>query len=530
MYKVLKYNNYHNNLESSFENDEIVKKLSILEIIEKYNFCLLIKIPDKFTIESKDSHILIALYDKFENLYIIDGDIFYINLFHYKNANFGLYDGYYIVPRIIISDYYNIYTINLYFDIYDILTEKNTLLFNKDYFIKYLFDYEYTKELIIYDAERLNSNIIIDSMIVKEFENINLKKIYDKYYEGYILKINSNYHLFLINCFNITVLIKNCQYLLNELKYIDNIDKKNTIISTILFYVDYVIFLSEDNRLLYLTYSETITSINNLLCNLKLLNINTSKEELVNLSSYCISISNYFKKRIEIAKNILRKDYYSIEISKSIFYYEQYFKIYEKLLNNININIEFEKDERTEHIFNILFLKINNAYFIDMLNDLIEFKKIINNNTYSFNNLIFNLDKNINNLKDYNIFIKEYEISLEEIINNNIIRINNIEKITTFEEFIGRISQIYKNINMDYFKKFINIEILEDYEKKIYNDKNNNVIKICNIYFMNSQLNKNITELLYKNNTIYENDNILVKQALNYIYIKTNYKFVDIVL
>ena len=71
------------------------------------------------------------------------------------------------------------------------------------------------------------------------------------------------------------------------------------------------------------------------------------------------------------------------------------------------------------------------------------------------NNLIFNLDEIMNNLKDYNIFIKEYENSLEEIINNNIIRINNIEKITTFEEFIGRISQIYKNINMDYFKKFI---------------------------------------------------------------------------
>ena len=529
-YKVFKYNNHYNNLESSVINDEIIKNSSILEITEKYNFCLLIKIPDKFMIDSTDSSILLALYDKYDELYRIDDNIYYIDLFHYKNANYGLYEGYYIIPRVIVSDYYNIYTINLYFDIFDILTEKNTLLFNKDCFLKHLFDYEYSKELIIYDKERLVNNVVITQDIIKEFEKTNLKCIYNEYYEQYVTKTNSNYHLFLINCFNIVILIKNCQYLLNELKYIVDVDKKNIIIEIIIFQINYIIFLSEKNRLLYLTYSETITSINNLLCNLKLLNINTSKEELVNLSAYCIQIENYFKKRIEITKNILRKDYYNIEISKSIFYYEQYFTIYNKLLNNIYINIEFEKDERVEHIFNILFLRINNKYFIDMLKDLKEFRDLINSNVYIFNNLKFNLDDIIKNLEHYNIFIEEYEKYLEEIINNNIIRINNIEKITTFEEFIGRISQIYKNINFDYYKKFINKETLEDYEKNLLIDENTNIIKICNINFINIKLNDNIEKILYRNNLICDNNNILVEQSLNYIYVKTNYVFVDILL
>ena len=526
-YKVFKYNN---NIEYNLINEDIIKNSSIFEIIEKYNFCLLIKIPDKFMIESEDSIILLAIYDESGELYKIDDNIFYIDLFNYKNANFGLYEGYYIVPRIIVSDYYNIYTINLYFDIFTILTEENTLLFNKDCFLKHLFDYEYSKELIIYDAERLVNDIVITPEIIKEFEKKNLKCIYNEYYQEYIIKINSNYHLFLINCFNIVILINKCQYLLNELKYIVDVDKKNIIIEIIIFNINYIIFLSEQNRLLYLTYSETITSINNLLCNLKLLNINTSKEELINLSSYCIPIENYFKKRIEITKNILRKDYYNVEIEKSIFYYEQYFTIYNKLLNNIYINIEFEKDERVEHIFNILFLRINNKYFIDMLKDLKEFRDLINSNTYTFNNLNFNLDDIIKNLKYYNIFIEEYENSLEEIIKHNIIRINNIEKITTFEEFIGRISQIYKNINFDYYKKFINKETLEEYEKNLLIDNKTNIIKICNINFMNIELNNNIEKLLYRNNLICENNNILVEQALNYIYVKTNYVFVDIVL
>ena len=531
MYKVFKYNNNNNNiLESNLINDEIIKNESISEIIKKYNFCLLIKIPDKFMIESTESHVLIAIYDKFEELYKIDNNIFYIDLFHYKNANFELYEGYYIVPRIIISDYYNIYTINLYFDIINILTENNTLLFNKDCFKKQLFDYEYSKELIIYDNDRLINNVIITPEIIKEFEKTNLKKIYNNYDEQYIIKINIEYHLFLINCFNITILINYCQYLLNELIYINNNDKKNTIIEIIIFYTTYIIFLSEKNRLLYLTYSETITSINNLLCNLKLLNINTSKEELVNLSAYCILIGKYFKKRIKITKNILIKNDYNIEISKSIFYYEQYFTIYNKLLNNININIEFEKDDRVEHIFNILFLKIIGIYFTDIIKDLEEFIKIINNNIYIFNNLNFNLENIIQNLKKYYIIIIEYDTSLEEIINNNIIKINNIEKITTFEEFIGRISLIYKNINFDYYKKFINKNLLEDYEKKIYLDDTINTIKICNINFLHILLNNHIKKLLYNNIVICENNNILVNTALNYIYVKTNYIFIDIVL
>jgi phosphoserine phosphatase len=56
------------------------------------------------------------------------------------------------------------------------------------------------------------------------------------------------------------------------------------------------------------------------------------------------------------------------------------------------------------------------------------------------------------------------------------------------------------------------------------------LIKICNINYKDVFLNKYIFKLLNKtknhNDDIFEN--ILVKQALNYIYIKTNYIFIDI--
>ena len=108
--------------------------------------------------------------------------------------------------------------------------------------------------------------------------------------------------------------------------------------------------------------------------------------------------------------------------------------------------------------------------------------------------------------------------------------LNNIEKITTFKELIYRISKIYKNINFEYFKKFINIETLKDCEKKLYENDNINIIKISNFNFMNTELNKSITNLLHLNNIFCKYENILVNQALNYIYVKTNYKFINIIL
>jgi hypothetical protein len=531
LYKVLKYTNNKNIcLKMNLENDDIVKKLKIDDIVNNYNFCILIRVPDKYLICSDDSKLLVGIFDDLCNLYKIDGNVYFYNLFHYKNAEFGLYRGYYIVPRIIVSDYYNIYTMNLYFDIYDILEEDNRLLFNKDCFLKKLFNYNYTKELIIYDQERLNNNVVLDSIIIQEFNKKNLEHVYDEYYKNYCIKLNAKYYLFIVNCYNIIILIKKCHYLLKELQYNEDGNIKQNIINIILTYMNYIIFLSEQNRILYLTYSETITSINNLLINITLLNILSSKEEMVNMSSYCITIGNYFKKRINMVKNILYSEKYDICVFKTIFYYEQYFKIYDKLLSNIYINIEFEKNEKVEHIFNILYLLVYNVMDFDLLNDFISLKNNLSiEKKEELNNININLDDILLNLINYNEIVNIYKINLEEVINKNILKIYNVERIITFEEFINRISHIYKNINFEYFKKLILFDLLDEKEKILYNSKEK-IIKMLNIYYDNIFLNDHMLNIF--NNATEEcgilDNNILVKQALNYIYIKTNYKFIDI--
>ena len=166
----------------------------------------------------------------------------------------------------------------------------------------------------------------------------------------------------------------------------------------------------------------------------------------------------------------------------------------------------------------------------DILNDLQILKNELSiDDLLKFNTIYFDVDDVINNLILYNSVIDTYKTSLEYIINNNILRVNNVEKITTYEEFINRISYIYKNINFEYFKKLIIVEELNEYEKFLYK-YNKDIIKIFNIGYKNVILNLHIKKLLniYKNFNIANTDNILVKQALNYIYIKTNYVFIDI--
>ena len=199
--------------------------------------------------------------------------------------------------------------------------------------------------------------------------------------------------------------------MIEELLDIDrsNINDRQDIIDRINGLIINCINLSENNRELYLTYSETITNINDLLVSIENIDIDTSNEKLVNLKSSCVYIIRYFYCRIKIVEELYLLNN---ELVSNINIYNDYYTNYNEILNNINLSLTFENDniEKVNRCIKILFLK----HFTD---------KILEKMILTYNEKV--------PLNGYN-FSKENIENLENELNGNVECIELFKMIINF--------------------------------------------------------------------------------------------------
>ena len=503
IYKNIKYTNCK-------LKKNILKLLKLDDVYLNYEISLLIKIPNEFMINSFETSLMMRIL-KNEN------EVEFIKLFNYNNGVGDFYDGYIVVPKLMLSDYYNFYTLNIYFDVFNNLDEENILLFNKDNFLLIPHNEIYTKELIKYDELRLNSDLVIGNI-----DNVDIQYTYDKLLNVYKENLNNKYIIFIDNCFNIKNYIHEINYLIEELLLInrDEIDKRENIIFIINNLIIYCIDLSDENRNLNLTYSETITKINDVFVLINNINLETSNNTLVNLSSSCITTKEYFKKRIEISINLINKNNLKNALINNILIYEEYIDFHENKLLNINNEIKFKKDIKINHVNNIMNLiiikEINEKNLMKIANIYNSMKDVIK---YDFNLInILNLENVLKN--DHNIKFKKtfkllialiklllllngYEKFVDDEIKKNVIIEDNYNEIKSYFEFIDRISFLKKFLNINIYCENVNI---------------NKKIIVENIDIKNS---KNIEKIDLTNEELL---------AMNYNYVNTNYFYLNILL
>ena len=323
-----------------------------------------------------------------------------IKLFNYTNAKYGLYQGYTIKPYIITTNYYNFNTINIFFDIYDQLTE-DTILLDKDNLILKIHNEKYTKELIIYDDKRFKTDIVLTDEIITEYYDTNVEDIYNSYLNNYNNYLNEKYATFYSNCVLIINLINKIYDLLLLAEITNDTTTINNIFVIIKELITDCITFSNDNLILNLTYSETISEIINemiMIQNISILNYKS-------LIKYCPNIRTYFTNRLNIASTKTN------QISVA-FNYKQYFDIYEKEITKQfnNIKTEITND-------------FNKVYIIKLLK------------------LYGSIDSELN------IINTKYTNLLDTFKQNYTITEININKITTIEQFMYMLDRIIFNFN-----------------------------------------------------------------------------------
>jgi len=516
-----------NNIDTIYIDEEIIgndryKKINLTDNVDKTknkildllnlgneyltsSFSLLIKIYDDYRINSFESDILIKIINE-------DTTEEIIKIFNYKNGEGELYEGYIIVPRIMIINYYNFYTINIFFDAFNRLGEKNVMLFDKDNFLLKLHTEIYSKNLIEYDAERLKTNII------PILDGININEKYEEYYNIYKTDLESNYTIFILNCENIIVGINDIKILIEELLDIDRsyINDRHDIIDMINGLIINCINLSENNRELYLTYSETITNINDLLVSIENINIDTSNEKLVNLKSSCVYIIKYFYCRIKIVEELYELNN---ELVSNINIYNNYYTNYNEILNNINLSlmIDDENIKRVNRSVKMLFFKDFTDKILEQM--ILTYNENVPLNIYNFSkdnieNLKNELNKNVECVELFKMIINFLKLcnykqkkcdELNEIINNNVVIEQDFNEINSYEVYIDRISQL-KNMSINNFNNNYN--------------ENINLVNIVN----NKQVNEDINSLYTESNIIANENELLM---LNYNYLNTEYVFID---
>ena len=516
-----------NNIDTIYIDEEIIgndryKKINLTDNVDKTknkildllnlgneyltsSFSLLIKIYDDYRINSFESDILIKIINE-------DTTEEIIKIFNYKNGEGELYEGYIIVPRIMIINYYNFYTINIFFDAFNRLGEKNVMLFDKDNFLLKLHTEIYSKNLIEYDAERLKTDVI------PNLDGININEKYEEYYNIYKTDLESNYTVFVVNCENIIVCINDIKILIEELLDIDRseINDRQNIIDMINGLIINCINLSENNRELYLTYSETITNINDLLKEIQNVDINTSNEKLVNLKSSCIYIIKYFYCRIKIVEELYELNN---ELVSNINIYNNYYTNYNEILNNINLSlmIDDENIKRVNRSVKMLFFKDFTDKILEQM--ILTYNENVPLNIYNFSkdnieNLKNELNENVECVELFKMIINFLKLcnykqkkcdELNEIINNNVVIEQDFNEINSYEVYIDRISQL-KNMSINNFNNNYN--------------ENINLVNIVN----NKQVNEDINSLYTESNIIANENELLM---LNYNYLNTEYVFID---
>lgn len=482
-------------------DDNKNKIIELLNLNQNYlssSFSLLIKINENFMIQSFETEIFIK---------IVNDDMTeeFIKLFNYKNGESGLYEGYVIKPRLMKTDYYNFFTMNIYFDVFDKLPENNIMLFNKDEFLLKLHNEIYSNELIIYDNMRLKHNLTLN------LENVNVNNKYEEYLELYLEELKNKYIIFIINCFDISNMIKEIELLIFELLNTNETIEKENIIFIIHQLIFYCIDLSNTNRELYLTYSETPTIFNNLFIEIQNINLNTSNEKLIELKSSCVYIETYFNKKINFIKNEKNINNVLVENINS---YNGQLKHLNDILNNIHLQLTFN-DEKINEINNVIKLLFQKYIVHKFLEETIKLYNIlVPLNNYDFdvvyiNDLINEIETNNHYKKLFKLIISllkltkiqnDKENELNDKVKNNILLEDNFDKISSYEEYLNKI----------YLLKNMKIENL------------NNNVNFINIPFYEIQINENINNLEIKKNIEINNNE---KLLLNYNYVNTSYKY-----
>jgi len=401
---------------------------------------------------------------------------------------------------------------NIFFDVFNRLGEENVMLFNKDNFLLKLHTEIYSKNLIEYDSERLKTDVI------PNLDGININEKYEEYYNIYKTDLESNYTVFIVNCDNIIVSINDIKILIEELFDIDrsDIDNRQDIINMINGLIINCINLTENNRELYLTYSETITNINDLLVSIENIDIDTSNEKLVNLKSSCVYIIRYFYCRIKIVEELYLLNN---ELVSNINIYNDYYTNYNEILNNINLSLTFENDniEKVNRCIKMLFFKDFTDKILEKM--ILTYNEKVPLNEYDFSkenieNLENELNGNVECIKLFKMIINFLKLcvykqkkcdELNEIINNNVVIEQDFNEINSYEVYIDRISQL-KNMSINDF-----------------NDNYNENINLVNIV-SDIQVNEDINSLYIESNVIVNENELLM---LNYNYLNTEYVFID---
>jgi hypothetical protein len=474
-YKVLNYTNLKpKKLLVEGEDDELVESLKSIIDIEKYNFCLMIKLPNNFNIDDslyKDDLVnnnnifknnynynigsnltelyLVPLNENNKPYKFLDTNLLLgIKLFN----SFNIVNDQHVLINLLINQYINFYQMNFVITVYQNYIENNNYIIDSDKLRLRLHNNYKLSDIVYYDFQRF-INSYDKQLIENEYKNydesITLTLYNNKVkLQDYVIIIKKL--LIYLNNQKIIILLYKVRTYLNILKsnFLLNFTFENDeIIQIIKLNMYKVNKLIINNYNLNITYSSTSSFIYQNLIEIINITLNVSLEDINNYEIYVNYSLSYFKKKNEIISSkmflVINNDENDIYISiKNVLYdliienliFNQILEDIELININYNIGLSSNDELLLIEVVNYLKLVLLNSKKIDeILNicKLISLDETLDNlnpnglndnvvkNTYLYNTEYYN---NQLNTKNYKIerFLKDlYNIILRLSDNTN---------------------------------------------------------------------------------------------------------------
>ena len=507
-YKVFnKINFYPLNtfLDVNLQNDLIVENINIIPNFLKYNFALLIKLPNNSFIDNQfwvenynsiyyDSNysynlgnnlscIYLVISNSNNELYVNTQNIIYaLPLFNQYNSitKDALGNSFQLKINLLINNYLNFYEMHFFIELYKILSEKNNLLLDVDnlYLDMHKNICNELKDVVYYDYYRFNY----------KFDSNNLDKCITKYENTFANNLyNNKFNL------NITQLnIKRFIFVLNSVKNIDAINKILCYLKLIknfklLFYnnyyylIDFIKYniqlcnsINNINNNLNITFSTNNSQIQNIFFSFNQLTYETPLENIVEYINNLEYVYDYINFKMFLVVYQILKTIKTCNYINKLF--EQINYQINIVINKIFINFEILNIIQSENQY--LFKNVNlteikkycnyeETKIIFILNILSTYVNIILLNTNKIDEL-FNLvklmyiDRTIDSLYPEGINIVKNNYIYNTDYYNNQLQTNNFNYTTFLSDLKTVINYFADPLNSNYIVSIIYLKAINE--------------------------------------------------------------------
>ena len=518
-YKILKYKNYfpkNDLLISNTVNDNIVKNINTINEFSNYNFCVLIKLPDKNKYHSLRTKIYLCVCRSNYEIYkTTDNNILVYELFNYVNANNPNYK---VIFNLLTNNYMNFNQINIIAETYKTYTEMNTLLLNYNNLHFKQHKSKYISDIVKFDYERFNVNLLNQSNELIYANKNTFKNILLIY--NLIQELN--------NCFK-------CYLYLNQLKL--SVLNKNILIDLIKFNAGQNIIINIFNYNLRILYGTCSSFVDLVMNNLNNIDYDITLEQINNFILNVNVVIQYILSKLKLIvnptvniKSLIISSYLNVQIQ------------------NLNLN---QDEENILMIIKYNYCKLETIYnqlqiLLGNLTNIIKNTEFIEYLEPNINEYIIN----INNIITETYNSKQFVSSQLNELQNNIDNLSdNCKSLkNNLQEYIYTCNLINKNTNIDFINTLNDIYLnskFQEYYNNIKNDNNdlnnvssvNDVVKQFMLFvysFINNEVNNILDKEIIVDNDIYNFNDIDKFEYLDYniddklLYFDLSFEYVNI--